>query len=687
MSSPYEIPAYGSKGSDILSWMLQAVSDGETWLRTQRPQLEWAAIRAVLGPLYDGGLGSPEGQSGTGFNLLRYIFSSNRATISNFKHAGEIVPTEDDAQELFDRAHMLTNLDQHWERTNFSNLTIRDGVGLGLAYGTGYIYEDWDKSRWGPGRGDIRQRAVSPNDVTFVQMPSTNDIQQAYVVLIKESIPLQLARRMYASNPTFAMALVADGDSMANLRQLQPASEPTGSPLLALAGTGGWKKDQHGTPTVDIWHAYTLDGQINPHGDAIRMGAVGTNWSYRVPALGDPIPQGIINPATGSQWTLPATADECMMFPLRRLTVFSRTGIAYDGSSPWWHGEVPLARIRFNDLPWETLGASQIGDAKTMQDGIVALMRIIENSAAVRMNPPKVFDDKVDEAKGKAFNTSKAGVSMQYDLTNGEPFSFPVPPQYYDVPQWIGGEGGYIRQQEDRMEKVTSARDLVAVAKAQQIPSSDTMEKLMEMAGPIVQDMVGALIKPLTQLGEWRKAYYFQFYTRPRMLRISDPTGEELLTNVKYTPEKIVPLVAGETSDDRTKRTRAYLNDFRYDVTESGVSELGRMSQLLTYIQLSKSGALPISWWTMAKVARVPNYGPPPAGTNTEMERVMAQRHIEAEMQIELAKELQAAQGGIAPPPEPSPESGGQEGRPPSFQKPATIVNKPSEGRSTISTS
>ena len=115
-----------------------------------------------------------------------------------------------------------------------------------------------------------------------------------------------------------------------------------------------------------------------------------------------------------------------------------------------------------------------------------------------------------------------------------------------------------------------------------------------------------------------------------------------------------------------------------------GVSELGRMSQLLTYIQLSKSGTLPISWWTMAKTARVPNYGPPPKDTNTEMERVMAQRHIEAEMQVELAKELQAAQGDTTPPP---PPGGGQEGRPPTNQKPPQIQNKPNEGRSTITTS
>lgn len=48
----------------------------------------------------------------------------------------------------------------------------------------------------------------------------------------------------------------------------------------------------------------------------------------------------------------------------------------------------------------------------------------------------------------------------------------------------------------------------------------DTLEKLMEMAGPIVQDMVRAIEKPLTQLGNLREALY---------LRGTRPSTEELI--------------------------------------------------------------------------------------------------------------------------------------------------------------
>jgi hypothetical protein len=578
-----------------------------------------------------------------------------------------------------------------------------------LAKGTGYLYEDWDPSMWGPGRGDIRLRAFDPADISFVQIPKSHDIQQAYVVLIREEWPLALAKRMFGWNPQFANSLRADREQPGMIDKGLNYVQQFIAPFLRSAGSA--KKENYVYPTCFVWNAYTLDGSINDTGEPLKMGARGTNWAYTVPYLGQDLPQALVNPQTGQRFTLPASPDDCLLFPLRRLTVFSRTGIAYDGSSSWWHGDVPLARISFNDLPWEALGASQIGDGITMQEGIIATMRAVEDSIAARLDPPVLYDDtRVDKTFAEAFNTRKAGTRAGADLTQGSPLEYPVPPNQYDVPAYIIGEGGYIRQQEDRIDKITSVRDLVAIAKARQIPSSDTLEKLLEMSGPIVQDMVQALVKPLTQLGNWRKAYYLQFYTKGRMIQIADPSADELRANVqyaseklptgpdgqpvgvyppstinvKYSPDQLIPKEVQQAENPMNEAVRTCLGDYRYEVTESGLSEFNRMTQTLLYIQLSKAG-FPISWWTIAKAARIPNFGPPPANTNTEMERWTAQKNMEAEMQVELAQKIQEATGGGAPP---GPDGGGEgAGRPPSFNKPPRLVNKPNEGRSVIATS
>ena len=141
----------------------------------------------------------------------------------------------------------------------------------------------------------------------------------------------------------------------------------------------------------------------------------------------------------------------------------------------------------------------------------------------------------------------------------GEPIKFPVPPEYYNVPPHIPQ---WIHEQEDRMDYLTGVRDLVAIAKAKQVPGADTLEKLMEMAGPIVQDMVRALEQPLQQLGKWRIAYYFQFYTRARMISVAGLDGVPI--DEQYRPEKLVPLVNGETPSQTRTRARRLIEELHY---------------------------------------------------------------------------------------------------------------------------
>src|SRR6185295_3156081 len=120
-STSYEIPQYGGTGPALHGWLMEAVTEGEIWLRAQKPTKEWNSIIDTLGP--DGsGAEIVTGQSNVGYNKVRRIYRELVASLSNFKHAGEFKPTEDDAQELFDRAHLLTGLDQHWERVTFAHL-------------------------------------------------------------------------------------------------------------------------------------------------------------------------------------------------------------------------------------------------------------------------------------------------------------------------------------------------------------------------------------------------------------------------------------------------------------------------------------------------------------------------------------------------------------------------------------
>lgn len=705
-TNQYEIPRWGTSTDQLHGWLTEAVQEGSAWLAAQKQATTWAGAVALMED-QDRAAESTD-MSNTSYPKSKRIARELVASLASFRHEGETKVAWDNS--LYDTAHLLTSLDVDWYLTAIPKMgnPHRAWIQNGVIKGTGYVVEEWDKHFWGPHRGDIRLTALDPSDVTFVQLPADRDIQRAYMVILKYEMPINLAKRIYGPiNPGFAANLVPDQESPSWLvKGLQKVQQYL-SPALRVAGRT--RQTANGSfPTVNIYRAYTLDGSINQGFDPITMGK-GTNWEYTVPALGDPLPTGIRNPQTGAEFTRPATEDDCLLFPLRRLTTFSNTGVCTDDTSPWWHGDAPVARVWFNDLPWNALGGSLISDGRTMEQGINALMRGMEDSAAARLDPPALYDDTmVSSTWAQAINPRKAGVRAAAALSQGNPIQFPVEPHTYDVGPWIPA---FMDAQEQRMNYLAAVPDMTAIAKAKQIPGADTQEKLFEMAGPIVQDLVRALEEPLTQLGNWRNAYRFQFFNYARVIRTVGPdeldperwnfAPDKLAEIRKYSsfqfrPEMIAPFQPGQTPDQRTQQLRRLMSEFRYEVTESGINELHRMTTKLFYLQLMKEG-FPISWWTFARIAKIPNFGPPPEGTNTELERYVAQQHIKIELQADLQKELMQSQievggGGGVPSgggePQPIPDIGGdQRGRPQSYSKAPRLVQKDGGTRSTVTTS
>jgi hypothetical protein len=683
----YEIPEYGSNPSHTHGWLLEALAESEAWLKAQRPTVDWEKAMQLLAADGDVAL---EGLSGLQYPKAKRIARELVASLANFRHEGEVKVTWNN--ELYDTAHMLTNLDQHWNEQTFANEAYRGALQYAVAKGTGYLFEGWDKHFHSSHRGDIRMSAIDPADVGFVQLPKSHDIQRAYAVIIREELPINLAKAIYAeTNPAFAEALVPDRDAPGWLQRGLQKVQQFVSPALRVAGRSPANTAQSSFPTVDIFHMYVMDRTINDGGASREMGVPGTNWSYTVPSIGDPMPTSIVNPATGQFFTEPATPEHCKLFPLRRYVIFSRISTCYDGSSPYWHGACPLARIRFTDWAWEALGQSQIGDLKSLQDGAVALMRGMEDAAAARLDPPGAFDDRLGDTFRQAVNLRKAGVrtAVPFDMIP-DPYKPYLPAEYYNVPNYVPD---MIASYEAKMDYLSGVTDLVAIAKAKQVPGADTLEKLMEMAGPIVQDSVRRVEVPLQQLGNWRIANFFQFYTRPRMLTVNGPEGVPI--DVLYKPETLAKIQAGETPEQYASRKRGMLDDFYYHVTESGINEIYRLSNKLLYLQLSKAG-FPIDWWTLAKVMQIPSFGPPPEGTNTVMERWIAQKRIETDLALDQQQQIAAEMGpqqvepGVegGQPQGPKPAGSNPEGgRPPSFQAAPRLVQKDGGARSTVTTS
>ncbi len=674
MTSDYVCPPFGSSNDRLIGWLREAVQDGQSWLGAQKAQEDWAPLIARLLRTANGD--DFTDQSNAQYNKTERVAREIVAALGAFTNVGEYRPRAD--KSLYDTANTLTKLDQAWLRTPAVYEAFRSIRQYSVTLGTGYGWQTWDRHYHGRHRGDIRLTALAPQNVTFVQLPADHDLQRAYVVLVREELPINLARRIYAStNLGFAHGLQPDRDAPGWFAKGLAKVQRFVAPALRVRGTSPNQDAAASSfPTVDIFHAYILDGSINETGRPMLMGEPGTNWTYTVPAVGDPIPVSSrgINPATGNIWTRPATPDDCWLFPTRRYVIFARSTdlVAYDGPLPLWHGHVPLARFRFNDWPFEALGRSCVAMIGSMEDSFNAIAQGIEDSIAARLDPPVIYDDNlVSKSFAEAFKPRKAGVRAAATLSQGKVLEFPVPPQYYDVPQWITAYQQYL---DGRMDYVTGTPDITAIAKAKQLPSGDAMEKLLEMAGPLVQDMVRSVTMPLFELGQQRLALYLQFYTATRIISSTDDlTDQQSPSDWVFVPDALATYKDDDTVDARTMKSKALVSSFEYRVSQSGISEINRMTTKLFYLQLMKIPGFPMDWWTFANAAQLPQFAPEPENTNNMLTRWVAQQR----MQLELQQEFQGAAGGGAKPP----------GRPPSNKKAPHLEIKDGGTRSTASTS
>lgn len=697
--SQYEIPRYAGESARLHGWCLEAVQEGNAWLRAQVPSRDWSGLREALQP-GTGAYMNPESPGATGYNKTRRVSRELVASLANFRYDGEYKVRWDATRQA--QAVMLTKLDRDWYRKSNVHAQIRAGLQYAVNFGTCYWTQTWAPSAHGAGRGDIALQAYGPGDITFLQLPKSGEIQHAYGILIREELPINLARRLYGrQNPAFAAALTPDRDQPGWLAKGLEKVQKYVSPALRVAGkTGPENGADSAFPTVDIYTLYTIDGSVNDGTAEVRMGKDGTNYSYTVPYLGQMIPvPGAVNPATGDPYERPAEPADCLLFPTRRLTIFANGGVCQDGPSPWWHGKAPVTQLKFGDWAWESLGSSLVQDVRQIQTGMEAVMNGIEDMISVRLDPAMIYDGaSVSEASAKAFNPRRGGARLRIDgppVNQAKPVEFAVAPDHYNVPPFVLQ---YLQNQDERADYVSGVKDLAAIMRARQLPSADSLEKILEMAGPLVQDMIRALSKPFEELGEQRKSLYFQFYTTPRMVTVQGLDG--VVVDEQFTPEFFLSPMQRASSDVR----RASADEFYYDPSGTGLNEIHRMSQKLLYIQLQKAG-FPIDPWTMAEILEIPGFGEPPQGTNSVMERWVAWMHMQAEIQGEAAAEGQIAAAGAmgaagVPPPGAAGGQPGEEGsnntgktgqsgagRPASFSAPPRLASKDGGSRSTVETS
>ena len=636
-------------------------------------QPAWAELPRAYEILSGDMPGKYTGVSNVSINRIKRNFRDLVATVSNLKPAGQAVTKKSEAKVSVDRLNKMKNL---WWIITKQDRKYRQACQYACGLGTGYQELWFDNNFYGYNDGEIASKVHGPSDVLPVMLTEDFDLQKAYAVTVCEEVPLHLVLANYPAlqhkiEPSRA---IPGWINRAWDRMKRAVGQPNG-----VLGNLDTPQRAFGRqmPVVDVYTTYIMDNSVNNTGRRIPMGDPGTSWQYEVPYLGEKVPSGVRD-LQGKMIMKEADEENARLFPLRRRAIWTDTCILKDGSSPFLHGRVPLVVTRFDDYAWEYLGHSIIQDTWRIQKAINQILRAIVDSVLVRLQPPLKHDPNlIDKTAMARINTRKPGQSIEVSAGMGDPIAPLLPVQHWDVPPWILQVVSLLT---DSLDNLSIVKDLMAVAKAKQVPSADSIEKILESAGPVVQDIARGGEVATQELDALFYPMALQFWDSQKVFHLLGEDGA-IQEMIDFQPGELIPshlpgedAARGPSIYSHWERVRWTIKQLSYVIEPYSQAQVSRIGRNLILMQAKKAGIW-ISNNTIGKglglnMGELPKMrnGSPPV---TEPEK------WEVEQEWIAALQDDANQG--------QPQGG--RGRPNSNQKPPHIQSKDQGTRSTVATS
>lgn len=585
---------------------------------------------------------------------------------------------------------------------SFFDRSLKGALQYAMATGDGYIWTKYSRSRYGRGEGRIKFDYLGSLDVLPVQMPRDNDIQEAYLVTICDLLPVARAHAMF---PLFQ-------DKLKPLAKRKYRGSVAAQQRYSLAERfkfGSARRDNFMELYSEVNYQYILDNSINTTGVELPMGQEGTSWFYKVPYIGQPIT--LRDPLTGESYSRAARAEDCYIYPYRRVMIFCEEALMYDGPAWDWHGDLPLDRISMDRWPWEGVGQVLLRDGYEYQYAINQLERSAQTVANARLRPGLTYDigsgGSVNTQTAEGLDPFAPDVRVGIDSSGGsdKPAFQPILPEnLMEVPQWFFALMDHYNQ---GLDYQLGLKDITALAKLRANADSDSLEKMMDVMGPIVQDISRDMEQPIQGIGNKMKYLILQYMTSQRIMQYVGEDGMEPAV-FDYDPESMIPshmpyestkASAGDESEvDKITRARHFAKNLRFTITPYSIHEILQMSRKLAMIQLKKEGVW-ISSQTVAEAFNVPNYGT--VGGSTEIERYWLEKEVELSHMVKLQQATQGLSqvpgvGGGSPLSGPSAVPGAQGaatntpqpvGRPSSYTASPALRQKDGGTRTTVATS
>lgn len=665
-------PPLGASESDKLGWLITTHQEGMDYLRNQRAYR--SAMRGLEVISDDRSDSSDVALSRTRYNLVKRAIKEIVATLSNLR----VIPDYQTLAQYKNQQDVLNRRYKAWWYSQKIGRVIKRCLQWAAVCGKGYGYIGYGRQFGAIGEPDITLTSKGPMQVVPWQIGEDHDIQKAYVVDIGHEIPYAQAINRW---PTKSAILTACASPSSLLRK------PTAQrPLLSNVWRmffGKSKENQPETfPVCHLWERYILDTSMNETGEVIKMGDAGTSWEYYIYPKGGQIPSGVFD-KDGVELLRPVRDEDALIYPARRCTWWCEQGILDDGPSHYAHGYVPLIEFQLDDWMSEFLGYPLSHDTLPLQKSVRDGLRVIDDSMGARTRPTVAYAaDKVSRNFMKSWDPRLPLQAIGFRgmaLGDLKQLISPVlSASYYDIPQWMLQ---HIEQQSGRIDRMSGVMDAIALAKARQTPSGDTLEKMAELMGPIVGEYSRNIDTAMMNLGVMLIFMFMQFDSVEKRYQIlgNDGFSKE---DFDYDPATLVPMQKEEKQSAKLttlwSRVREHASRFTYWVKPGSLLELTSLTRKLVLFQLFKAD-FPVDPWTVAESFDL-NLGPPPPNCSNMMEKYWEYLKLKTQALAAIAK-----LSGVPPAVNAGPHGGhkGSGGRAPSSNAPPQLKNRPN-GSSTI---
>lgn len=517
--SSWQAPPFEAPPDIKLGWIEEQVQEGEAYVSGSRSYRNMNANMQLFDAIFN-----DKTQSTLNSNFLKYNIRKFVETLSDVREIG--IFGSDAAQfktyaEVENKVLKCIYTESQYPRA------LREVLQYASVMGVGYLWPKCKTEDYGFGERRIVFESLGLLDVVPVQVPKSNDVQDAYAITVYEYMPIAEA---HARFPLYQS-------------QLMPVNKLTSPSRLSAKRIDWAEKFRYGDTTrnwgnlyCEIRYTFIRDLRVNNTGYELPMGDANTSWFYKVPSIGQPIFGGIRN---NQPFMRPALLQDCRVYPHLRLMI-SGSGVQepmYDGPAFDWHGKMPTVQYTVDDWPWEPLGLSLVESVGSIERTKRKHERRMDQVITTRTNPPMGYDRTVTGGpKIENFNLFEENVRAGMDGNPQQTFQSILPAEVVITDINFAWDEKLKSMEETQL----GINDLGTLINAKLNLDSDSFDKALETVGPIAKGIAATM-----EAGNAKVAFMMKFMIPQWMdtRRIIEYVGPDKVTpeQFDFDPESLVP--------------------------------------------------------------------------------------------------------------------------------------------------